>query len=272
MSAVAGGRAAPARGRSGPLRHPNARIYFGGLAVSNVGTWLQLTAMSLLVYDLSGQVDRPRHHRRPAVPADAAPRGRGAGALSDRLDKRRMAIVTQASCCAVQASCSACVVLAELGPARARCVSGRAVDARASASIGCSPSMNAGPGAVGLRRDVRTELVEHAIPVMATAYATVAEHASVMTGARAIFGGRPLAALLSDDPSGIGVVLPAQRMASFGAVLLISSCSPFAHTLTGAAARSPHARDRRGRGVAAGASAVRSASSTATDGLQRRSS
>ena len=37
------------------LRHRNARVYFAGLLVSNIGTWLQLTAMSLLVYDLTGR-------------------------------------------------------------------------------------------------------------------------------------------------------------------------------------------------------------------------
>ena len=37
------------------LRHRNARIFFSGLLVSTIGTWLQITAMSLLVYDLTGR-------------------------------------------------------------------------------------------------------------------------------------------------------------------------------------------------------------------------
>ena len=36
------------------LRHRNARIFFLGLLVSNVGTWLQFTATSYLIYDLTG--------------------------------------------------------------------------------------------------------------------------------------------------------------------------------------------------------------------------
>jgi MFS family permease len=37
------------------LRERNARLFFSGLLVSNVGTWLQLTAMALLVYRLTGK-------------------------------------------------------------------------------------------------------------------------------------------------------------------------------------------------------------------------
>lgn len=37
------------------LRHRNARLFFFGLLVSNVGTWMQMTAMSLLVYELTGK-------------------------------------------------------------------------------------------------------------------------------------------------------------------------------------------------------------------------
>jgi MFS family permease len=36
------------------LRHRNARVFFIGLLVSNVGTWLQFTATSYLIYDLTG--------------------------------------------------------------------------------------------------------------------------------------------------------------------------------------------------------------------------
>ena len=36
------------------LRHRNARLFFVGLLVSNVGTWMQMTAMSLVVYQLTG--------------------------------------------------------------------------------------------------------------------------------------------------------------------------------------------------------------------------
>ncbi len=91
------------------LRLPNARIYFAGLAVSNVGTWLQLTAMSLLVYDLSGKsVDLGITVALQFLPMLLL--GAWCGALSDRLDKRRMAIVTQALL-AVQALVLGLVVL-----------------------------------------------------------------------------------------------------------------------------------------------------------------
>ncbi len=36
------------------LRHRNARIFFFGLLVSNIGTWLQFTATSYLIYGLTG--------------------------------------------------------------------------------------------------------------------------------------------------------------------------------------------------------------------------
>jgi MFS family permease len=76
------------------LRNRNARLFFGGLAISNVGTWLQLTAMSLLVYRLTGEAT--------AVGISVAFQflpmlllGAWAGALADGVDRRRMAIITQ---------------------------------------------------------------------------------------------------------------------------------------------------------------------------------
>ena len=35
------------------LRHRNARLFFLGLLVSNIGSWLQLTATSMLLYRLT---------------------------------------------------------------------------------------------------------------------------------------------------------------------------------------------------------------------------
>ena len=37
------------------LEHRNARLFFLGLSVSNIGSWIQMTAVSLLVYQLTGQ-------------------------------------------------------------------------------------------------------------------------------------------------------------------------------------------------------------------------
>ena len=35
------------------LRERNARLFFTGLLISNIGSWVQLTAMTLLVQDLA---------------------------------------------------------------------------------------------------------------------------------------------------------------------------------------------------------------------------
>ena len=76
------------------LRHRNARVFFAGLLVSNVGTWLQLTAMALLVYHLTGRAT----DLGITVALQFLPMlllGAWAGAVADRRDKRTMAIVTQ---------------------------------------------------------------------------------------------------------------------------------------------------------------------------------
>ena len=83
------------------LRHPNARRFFAGLLVSTIGTWLQITAMSLLVYDLTGRAT----DLGITVALQFLPMlllGAWAGAVADRRDKRTMAIITQAGL-AVQA-------------------------------------------------------------------------------------------------------------------------------------------------------------------------
>ncbi|NCU81956.1 MAG: MFS transporter, partial [Acidimicrobiia bacterium] len=36
------------------LKYFNARLFFAGLLLSNIGSWLQLTASSLLIYRLTG--------------------------------------------------------------------------------------------------------------------------------------------------------------------------------------------------------------------------
>ena len=37
------------------LRHRNVRVYFIGLLLSNVGTWMQFTATSLLIYSINNR-------------------------------------------------------------------------------------------------------------------------------------------------------------------------------------------------------------------------
>lgn len=77
------------------LRHRNARLFFVGLLVSNVGTWMQMTAMSLVVYQLTGNgTDIGITLFCQFLPMLLL--GSWAGAVADRHDKRRMAIITQA--------------------------------------------------------------------------------------------------------------------------------------------------------------------------------
>ncbi len=76
------------------LRYYNARLFFAGLAVSNVGTWLQMTAMSLLVYRITGEATSVGI----SVTFQFLPMllvGAWAGVIADTYDKRKMAILTQ---------------------------------------------------------------------------------------------------------------------------------------------------------------------------------
>lgn len=77
-----------------PLRIRSFRIYLGGQAVSMIGTWMQMTAQSWVVWELS---------RSPAALGvvsmlGALPflfLGPWAGVWADRLDRRRILLVTQ---------------------------------------------------------------------------------------------------------------------------------------------------------------------------------
>jgi len=76
------------------LEHRNARLFFLGLSVSNVGTWIQMTAVSLLVYQRTGKAtDVGISLFCQFLPMLAL--GVWAGAISDRVDKRRMTFITQ---------------------------------------------------------------------------------------------------------------------------------------------------------------------------------
>ena len=76
------------------LRHRNAKLFFGGLLVSNVGTWMQMTAMSLVVYELTGSAtDTGISLFCQFLPMLLL--GSWAGAVADRHDKRRMTLATQ---------------------------------------------------------------------------------------------------------------------------------------------------------------------------------
>ena len=76
------------------LRHRNARLFFFGLLVSTIGTWMQMTAMSLLVYELTGSATNVG----VTLLCQFLPMlllGVWAGAVADRHDKRRIALLTQ---------------------------------------------------------------------------------------------------------------------------------------------------------------------------------
>lgn len=78
------------------LGERNARFYFGGLMVSNVGTWLQATAQVLLVRRLGGN----GLELGIVLACQFAPLlllGLWAGAIADRHDRRKLTLVTQAA-------------------------------------------------------------------------------------------------------------------------------------------------------------------------------
>ena len=76
------------------LRHRNARRFFLGLLLSNVGTWMQMTASSLVIYQLTGRAtDTGINLLCQFLPMLLL--GSWAGAVADRRDKRRMALLTQ---------------------------------------------------------------------------------------------------------------------------------------------------------------------------------
>ncbi len=83
------------------LKYFNARLFFLGLLLSNIGTWIQLTATSFLLYRLTGSAtDLGINMALQFLPMLLL--GAWAGALSDRHDRQTMTIVTQ-SLLAVQA-------------------------------------------------------------------------------------------------------------------------------------------------------------------------
>ena len=77
------------------LKHRNARLFFFGLMVSNAGSWMQLTATSVLLYDITGNAT--------SLGINAAAQflpmlllGIWAGAIADRVNRRRLTMFTQA--------------------------------------------------------------------------------------------------------------------------------------------------------------------------------
>jgi MFS family permease len=76
------------------LEHRNARLFFLGLSLSNIGSWIQMTAVSLLVYQRTGKAtDVGITLLCQFLPMLAL--GVWAGAIADRVDKRKMTMLTQ---------------------------------------------------------------------------------------------------------------------------------------------------------------------------------
>jgi MFS family permease len=92
------------------LRYRSARWFFLGLSISQVGTWIQLTGQSLLVYRLTGRAsDVGITLFCQFLPMLLL--GVWAGAVADRVNKQRMALLTQAGQ-AVQALAMGALTLA----------------------------------------------------------------------------------------------------------------------------------------------------------------
>src|SRR5678816_857826 len=83
-------------GRLAALRYRDFRLFWTGQLISNIGTWMQMTATSWLLYQLTGSpallglngVFR-------AIPAISL--GLIGGTIADRYDRRRMLLWTQVS-------------------------------------------------------------------------------------------------------------------------------------------------------------------------------
>jgi MFS family permease len=76
------------------LEHRNARLFFLGLSFSNIGSWIQMTAVSLLVYQKTGKAtDVGITLFCQFLPMLVL--GVWAGAIADRVDKRKMTVITQ---------------------------------------------------------------------------------------------------------------------------------------------------------------------------------
>jgi MFS family permease len=76
------------------LEHRHARLFFLGLSLSNIGSWIQMTAVSLLVYQRTGKAtDVGITLFCQFLPMLVL--GVWAGAIADRRDKRKMTMMTQ---------------------------------------------------------------------------------------------------------------------------------------------------------------------------------
>lgn len=185
------------------LRHRNARVYFLGLLVSSVGTWLQLTATTLLLYGLTGRAaDLGLNAAAQFLPMLIL--GAWAGALADRVDRRRLMLVTQIAM-ALQAFALAGLVFAGLATPVLVFVF--------SALLGVVGAID-NPA----RRGLIAELVEADEVPNAMALNT-----AVMTGSRVL--GPALAAWLA-EPLGVGWLLVANALSFAAFIVPVAAIRP----------------------------------------------
>ena len=88
-------------------RSRNFRLYFGGQAVSLVGTWMQIVAQGWLVLQLTGSA-RCSASSPPSRSLPVLIFGPLGGVVVDRVDKRRLLVVTQVASGRARRCCSAC--------------------------------------------------------------------------------------------------------------------------------------------------------------------
>jgi len=98
------------------LREPSYRLFYGGLVVSLVGTWMERAALSWLVYRITGDSERWLGLAAgvPVIPALLV--SLPAGALVDRVRVRSLLLVTQSLMCLGAAGISALVLSGHVQP------------------------------------------------------------------------------------------------------------------------------------------------------------
>ncbi len=178
------------------LRNRNAKYFFAGVLVSNVGTWMQFTASAFLLYRLTGKAtDLGLNVMFQFLPMLLL--GAWAGAIADRHNRRRMTLITQTGL-ALQS-----ILLGVL-------------DITGNINIGVVYVLSLALGVINAfdnpaRRGLVTELVDvEDIPN------AVSLNTAVMTGSR-IFGPALAAALVG--PLGTGWLFVINGL-SFAAILL----------------------------------------------------
>src|SRR5688500_11160555 len=96
MAGLLGGAVRTVRESFAPMRIRNLRIYLGGQAISLLGTWMQVTAQSWVVWELS------RSETALGIVAMLGMLpflllGPWAGVWADRMDRRKLLIGLQAA-------------------------------------------------------------------------------------------------------------------------------------------------------------------------------